>query len=138
MLKPDEGGEGDEEVTLPEFNVSQLCLHICPPLHWHAHACAADLLWLQAAKLHMHRNAAFMPAAIMEHFTVLICPHLSSLQVSYKPQKISPKFEGSVRQLLHKRIRDAYLHPQVCMLAAGSCHASHDHHMQRRDAMDAV
>lgn len=25
------------------------------------------------------------------------------LAVSYKPQKISPKFDGSVRQLLHKR-----------------------------------
>jgi len=34
------------------------------------------------------------------------------LNVSYKPQKISPKFEGTVRQLLHKKIRDAYLHPQ--------------------------
>ena len=32
--------------------------------------------------------------------------------VSYKPQKISPKFPGTVRELLHKRIRDAYLHPQ--------------------------
>jgi hypothetical protein len=32
---------------------------------------------------------------------------------SYKPQKISPKFDGSVRTLLHKKIRDAYLHPQV-------------------------
>ena len=34
------------------------------------------------------------------------------LNVSYKPQKISPKFEGTVRQLLHKRVRDAYIHPQ--------------------------
>lgn len=34
------------------------------------------------------------------------------LNVSYKPQKISPKFQGTVRQLLHKRIRDAYIHPQ--------------------------
>lgn len=34
------------------------------------------------------------------------------LNVSYKPQKISPKFAGTVRQLLHKRIRDAYVHPQ--------------------------
>jgi ATP-binding cassette, sub-family E, member 1 len=34
------------------------------------------------------------------------------MNVSYKPQKISPKFQGSVRQLLHKRIRDAYIHPQ--------------------------
>eukprot|EP01026_Neomeris_dumetosa_P051140 TRINITY_DN44960_c0_g1_i2.p1 TRINITY_DN44960_c0_g1~~TRINITY_DN44960_c0_g1_i2.p1 ORF type:complete len:617 (+),score=76.41 TRINITY_DN44960_c0_g1_i2:156-2006(+) len=32
--------------------------------------------------------------------------------VSYKPQKISPKFQGTVRQLLHQKIRDAYLHPQ--------------------------
>lgn len=34
------------------------------------------------------------------------------LNVSYKPQKISPKFQGSVRELLHKRIRDMYVHPQ--------------------------
>jgi ATP-binding cassette subfamily E protein 1 len=34
------------------------------------------------------------------------------LNVSYKPQKISPKFPGTVRQLLHKRVRDAYVHPQ--------------------------
>ncbi|OWF44963.1 ATP-binding cassette sub-family E member 1-like [Mizuhopecten yessoensis] len=37
------------------------------------------------------------------------CPVLN---VSYKPQKISPKSQGSVRQLLHERIRDAYIHPQ--------------------------
>lgn len=34
------------------------------------------------------------------------------LNVSYKPQKISPKFQGTVRQLLHKRIGDSYVHPQ--------------------------
>lgn len=34
------------------------------------------------------------------------------LNMSYKPQKISPKFEGSVRSLLHKKIRDMYLNPQ--------------------------
>lgn len=34
------------------------------------------------------------------------------LFVSFKPQKISPKFQGSVRELLHKKIRDAYIHPQ--------------------------
>jgi ATP-binding cassette subfamily E protein 1 len=34
------------------------------------------------------------------------------LNVSYKPQKISPKFMGTVRALLHKKIRDAYVHPQ--------------------------
>lgn len=34
------------------------------------------------------------------------------LNVSYKPQKISPKSRGTVRQLLHEKIRDAYIHPQ--------------------------
>jgi ATP-binding cassette, sub-family E, member 1 len=34
------------------------------------------------------------------------------LNVSYKPQKISPKFQGTVRELLHKKIREAYIHPQ--------------------------
>lgn len=37
---------------------------------------------------------------------------LPTFNVSYKPQKISPKFEGNVRLLLHKKIRDSYLHPQ--------------------------
>ncbi|CAG7831653.1 unnamed protein product [Allacma fusca] len=34
------------------------------------------------------------------------------LHVSYKPQKISPKHTGTVRQLLHEKIREAYIHPQ--------------------------
>lgn len=38
-----------------------------------------------------------------------------TLNISYKPQKISPKSQGTVRQLLHSKIRDAYVHPQVCM-----------------------
>jgi translation initiation factor RLI1 len=37
---------------------------------------------------------------------------IPEFNVSYKPQKISPKFQGSVRQLLHKKIRDSYTHPQ--------------------------
>lgn len=32
--------------------------------------------------------------------------------VSYKPQKIAPKFQGTVRELLHRRIREAVVHPQ--------------------------
>ena len=40
-------------------------------------------------------------------------PPPSPAPLSYKPQKISPKFEGSVRALLHKKIRESYLHPQV-------------------------
>jgi ATP-binding cassette, sub-family E, member 1 len=34
------------------------------------------------------------------------------LNISYKPQKISPKFQGTVRQLIMARIRDAAVHPQ--------------------------
>jgi len=34
------------------------------------------------------------------------------LAVSYKPQKISPKFQGSVRALLLKKIQESWLHPQ--------------------------
>jgi len=37
---------------------------------------------------------------------------LDEFAVSLKPQKISPKFPGTVRELLHKRIRDSYMHPQ--------------------------
>ncbi|KAK9163251.1 hypothetical protein Syun_004153 [Stephania yunnanensis] len=32
--------------------------------------------------------------------------------VSYKPQKINPKFPSTVRHLLHQKIRDSYMHPQ--------------------------
>jgi ATP-binding cassette subfamily E protein 1 len=34
------------------------------------------------------------------------------LKVSYKPQKIAPKFEGTVRELLHQKIKDNWTHPQ--------------------------
>lgn len=37
---------------------------------------------------------------------------LPQLNISYKPQKISPKSQGLVNQLLHEKIRDAYTHPQ--------------------------
>lgn len=37
---------------------------------------------------------------------------IPSLNISYKPQKISPKSQGTVRQLLHDKIRDSYIHPQ--------------------------
>ncbi|CAK1593949.1 unnamed protein product [Parnassius mnemosyne] len=37
---------------------------------------------------------------------------LPQLHISYKPQKISPKSQGMVRNLLHDKIRDAYVHPQ--------------------------
>jgi ATP-binding cassette subfamily E protein 1 len=37
---------------------------------------------------------------------------LPKLNVSYKPQTITAKFQGSVRELLHAKIRDAFVHPQ--------------------------
>jgi len=37
---------------------------------------------------------------------------LPPLNVSYKPQKIAPKYTGTVRQLLHEKITGTYMHPQ--------------------------
>jgi len=37
---------------------------------------------------------------------------MPEMHVSYKPQIISAKFEGSVRDLLMMKIRDAFMHPQ--------------------------
>lgn len=37
---------------------------------------------------------------------------IPEFNVSYKPQKISPKFTSTVRHLLHQKIRDSYTHPQ--------------------------
>lgn len=37
---------------------------------------------------------------------------IPELNVSYKPQTISPKFQGSVRDLLLLRIREAFMNPQ--------------------------
>eukprot|EP00922_Rhytidocystis_sp_ex-Travisia-forbesii_P052370 GHVS01077684.1.p1 GENE.GHVS01077684.1~~GHVS01077684.1.p1 ORF type:complete len:622 (+),score=50.39 GHVS01077684.1:84-1949(+) len=39
----------------------------------------------------------------------IIMPNLS---VSYKPQTISAKFQGTVRQLFHTKIRESFAHPQ--------------------------
>uniref|UniRef100_A0A7S1KUI2 Uncharacterized protein n=1 Tax=Percolomonas cosmopolitus TaxID=63605 RepID=A0A7S1KUI2_9EUKA len=38
--------------------------------------------------------------------------YIPELNISIKPQEISPKFPGTVRELLHRKIRDSYLHPQ--------------------------
>lgn len=37
---------------------------------------------------------------------------MPALNVSYKPQTISAKFEGTVRDLLLGKVRDAFMHPQ--------------------------
>jgi len=39
-------------------------------------------------------------------------PEIPKMGVSYKPQTISAKFEGTVRDLLMTKIRDAFSHPQ--------------------------
>lgn len=36
---------------------------------------------------------------------------IPEFNVSYKPQKISPKFQSTVKHLLHQKIRDSYMHP---------------------------
>lgn len=38
--------------------------------------------------------------------------HLPGFSVSYKPQTISAKFQGSVKELFYAKIRDAFNHPQ--------------------------
>lgn len=42
----------------------------------------------------------------------MIVVEIPELNISYKPQKISPKFAGTVRDLLNSKIRDAIFHPQ--------------------------
>lgn len=37
---------------------------------------------------------------------------IPKLNVSYKPQKIAPKFQGTVRMLFIKKIKSAFMHPQ--------------------------
>ncbi|GFP79874.1 ABC transporter e family member 2 [Phtheirospermum japonicum] len=37
---------------------------------------------------------------------------IPEFNVSYEPQKISPKFQSTVRMFLHQKIRDLYMHPQ--------------------------
>jgi translation initiation factor RLI1 len=44
---------------------------------------------------------------------VIVTGNIPQLHISYKPQKISPKSQGTVRQLLHEKIREAYVYPQV-------------------------
>ena len=37
---------------------------------------------------------------------------MPELHVSYKPQMVSAKWEGSVQELLNAKIREAMMHPQ--------------------------
>ena len=54
----------------------------------------------------------FCFSIIQLHFGYVFLADVPSLNVSYKPQKLAPKSQGTVRQLLHDKIRDAYVHPQ--------------------------
>lgn len=56
------------------------------------------------------REVSTTPFLILSNVT----EELPVLHISYKPQKISPKSQGTVRVLLHEKIRDAYVHPQFC------------------------
>lgn len=47
-----------------------------------------------------------------ETVACILSEEVPRMNVSYKPQKISPKFPGTVQQLLHNKIRDSYVHPQ--------------------------
>ena len=55
-------------------------------------------------------NLAIPGYYFRKHF---LSAEIPQLNISYKPQKISPKSQGTVHQLLHERIRDAYVMPQV-------------------------
>uniref|UniRef100_A0A336MML3 CSON002906 protein n=1 Tax=Culicoides sonorensis TaxID=179676 RepID=A0A336MML3_CULSO len=45
-------------------------------------------------------------------FIRMLAGNIAPDESSYKPQKISPKSQGTVRVLLHEKIRDAYIHTQ--------------------------
>ena len=47
------------------------------------------------------------PNDVVENLEV----EIPELNVSYKPQKINPKFHSTVRNLLHQNIHDSYTHP---------------------------
>ncbi|GBG77011.1 hypothetical protein CBR_g23341 [Chara braunii] len=53
-----------------------------------------------------------MLAGLLQPDTVEAGIDIPEFNVSYKPQKISPKSQASVRYLLHSKIRDSYMHPQ--------------------------
>lgn len=66
---------------------------------------------MMAGLLKSDEQAAAEEAGDKEAAASLGVPQLN---VSYKPQTIAPKFQGTVRQLLHRRIRDTYINPQFC------------------------
>lgn len=53
-----------------------------------------------------------MLAGLLKPDEIIGDEDVPELHVSYKPQTISAKFEGTVRDLLLMKIRDAFMHPQ--------------------------
>ncbi len=53
-----------------------------------------------------------MDLELFNFFFLNFLVEVPKLNISYKPQKISPKFQGTVRQLVMMRIREAAIHPQ--------------------------
>merc|ERR1712013_914389 len=95
------GGEEDDQLRLPD--------HVQDPRHVQDQRDSEILVLLgengtgkttfirmMAGKLEPDSGSGEVPA----------------LNISFKPQKTSPKHQGTTRQLLHDRIRDAYVHPQ--------------------------
>lgn len=60
-----------------------------------------------------------MLAKMLEPDDPAIMDEMPGLSVSYKPQKIAPKFPGTVRELLQKKIRDSFIHPQFSVSGHG-------------------
>merc|ERR1719222_1571646 len=53
-----------------------------------------------------------MLAGLLKPDEIVGDEEIPEMHVSYKPQTISAKFQGSVKDLLLMKIRDAYMHPQ--------------------------
>lgn len=58
--------------------------------------------------IHHHLQAGLLKPDSVEGSDI----EIPEFNVSYKPQKISPKFQSTVRHLLHQKIRESYMHPQ--------------------------
>ena len=58
------------------------------------------------------KSARLLFALLINNLIGSFSVELPNLNVSYKPQQISPKSTCTVRQLLHNKIRESYVDPQ--------------------------
>ncbi|CAI5533681.1 unnamed protein product [Closterium sp. Naga37s-1] len=113
LLKSDLDEEtGKEAEDLPEFNVSYKPQKIrsAPSSPSRAHSPSPSLPSL-ISHVPPITQAGLLKSDPDEE-TGKEAEDLPEFNVSYKPQKISPKFPHSVRALLHSKIRDSFHHPQ--------------------------